>query len=89
MNIYSAITEKTYEHIEEEFKGIGYGKFKDVVASSISDILEPIQKKYNELSLPENDEYIHNICQRGADIAKKIAEKKLRDVYNAVGFITK
>ena len=89
MNIYSAITEKPYNQIEEEFKGMGYGKFKEIVASSISDILEPIQKKYNELSLPENDEYIHNICQRGADIAKKIEEKKLRDVYNAVGFITK
>ena len=89
MNIYSAITEKTYNQIEEEFKGMGYGKFKEIVASSISDILEPIQKKYNELSLPENDEHIHNICQRGSNIAKKIAEKKLKEVYNAVGFIAK
>ncbi len=89
MNIYSAITEKPYNQIEEEFKGMGYGKFKEIVASSISDILEPIQKKYNELSLPENDEHIYNICQRGANIAKKIAEKKLKEVYNAVGFIAK
>ena len=89
MNIYSAITEKTYNQIEEEFKGMGYGKFKEIVASSISDILEPIQRKYNELSLPENDEHIHNICQRGSNIAKKIAEKKLKEVYNAVGFIAK
>ena len=89
MNIYSAITEKPYNQIEEEFKGMGYGKFKEIVASSISGILEPIQKKYNELSLPENDEHIYNICQRGANIAKKIAEKKLKEVYNAVGFIAK
>ena len=89
MNIYSAVTEKTYDQIEAEFKGMGYGKFKEIVASSISDILEPIQKKYNELSLPENDEHIYNICQRGANIAKKIAEKKLKEVYNAVGFIAK
>lgn len=89
MNIYSAVTDKTYTQIEEEFKGIGYGKFKEAVASAISDILEPIQEKYNEMILPENDEYIKNICKKGADVAQKIASEKLKEVYEAVGFVTK
>ena len=89
MNIYSAVTDKTYTQIEEEFKGIGYGKFKEAVASAISDILEPIQEKYNEMQLPENDEYIKNICKKGADVAQKIAQEKLKEVYEAVGFVTK
>ena len=89
MNIYSAVTDKTYAQIEEEFKGIGYGKFKEAVASAISDILEPIQEKYNEMILPENDEYIKNICKKGADVAQKIASEKLKEVYEAVGFVTK
>lgn len=89
MNIYSAVTDKTYAQIEEEFKGIGYGKFKEAVASAISDILEPIQEKYNEMLLPENDEYIKNICKKGADVAQKIASEKLKEVYEAVGFVTK
>ena len=89
MNIYSAVTDKTYTQIEEEFKGIGYGKFKEAVASAISDILEPIQEKYNEMLLPENDEYIKNICKKGADVAQKIASEKLKEVYEAVGFVTK
>lgn len=89
MNIYSAVTDKTYDQIEEEFKGIGYGKFKEAVASAISDILEPIQEKYNEMLLPENDEYIKNICKKGADVAQKIASEKLKEVYEAVGFVTK
>ena len=89
MNIYSAVTDKTYTQIEEEFKGIGYGKFKEAVASAISDILEPIQEKYNEMLLPENDEYIKNICKKGADVAQKIASQKLKEVYEAVGFVTK
>ena len=89
MNIYSAVTDKTYAQIEEEFKGIGYGKFKEAVASAISDILEPIQEKYNEMLLPENDEYIKNISKKGADVAQKIASEKLKEVYEAVGFVTK
>lgn len=89
MNIYAAVTEKTYSQIEEEFKGIGYGKFKEAVASAISDILDPIQEKYNEMLLPENDEYIKDICKKGAELAQKIAQKKLKEVYETVGFVTK
>ena len=89
MNIYAAVTEKTYSQIEEEFKGVGYGKFKEVVASAISDILDPIQEKYNEMLLPENDEYIKDICKKGAEVAQKIAQKKLKEVYETVGFVTK
>lgn len=89
MDIYSAITEKKYEDIEEEFKNVGYGKFKETVAGAISDILEPIQKKYYELSLPENDEYIKDICKKGADIAHNIAKDKLTKVYKTIGFVTK
>ena len=86
MDIYSAITEKTYKQIEEEFKDGGYGKFKMAVAEAIADELEPIQKRYYELSKPENDEYLENILKNGAKIAHEIAEKKLKEVYEAVGF---
>lgn len=89
MDIYSAVTEKTYKQIEEEFEGQGYGKFKLAVADAISNTLDPIQKKYNELSLPENDKYIRDICKKGAKIAHDIAKPKLKEVYEAVGFITK
>lgn len=89
MNIYSAITEKTYSQIEEEFKDVGYGKFKEAVANEIADVLEPIQKRYNELSLTENNEYIEKIFNKGAEIAHDIAKEKLKEVYEAVGFIVK
>lgn len=87
MNIYSAVTDKTYEEIEEEFKGVGYGKFKEAVANAIADTLEPIQAKYKELSLPENDELIRQICAKGEKIAHEKAKQKLKEVYDAVGFI--
>ena len=89
MDIYSAVTEKTYSQIEEEFKDVGYGKFKMAVADAIADVLEPIQKRYNELSLPENNAYIEEICRKGAETAQSIAKNKLKEVYDAVGFIHK
>lgn len=89
MNIYSAITEKSYTKIEEEFKDLGYGNFKKAVADTISDLLEPIQKKYNELELPENDKYIKDIFKKGEVIAHNIAKEKLKEVYKAIGFIAK
>lgn len=88
MDIYSAVTGKTYKKIEEEFKDSGYGKFKLAVAEEISNTLDPIQKKYNELSLPENDNYIREICEKGAKVAQEMAKAKLEEVYDAVGFIS-
>lgn len=88
INIYSAVTDKTIKEIEEEFKDSGYGKFKQAVADAVADLLEPIQAKYAELSLPENDEYIKEICRKGAEIAHEIASKKLKEVQEAIGFRT-
>lgn len=89
INIYSAVTDKSIEEIEKEFEGMGYGKFKQAVAGAIADVLEPIQAKYNELALPENNEYIENICKKGAEVAQKVASEKLKQVQEAIGFIVK
>ena len=89
INIYSAVTNKKILEIEEIFKNTGYGDFKKVVASAIADVLEPIQQKYNELSLPDNDKYIEEICERGARNAQNIARNKLKEVQEAIGFIVK
>ena len=88
INIYSAVTEKSYKKIEEEFKDSGYGQFKMAVANAIADTLEPIQEKYNKLNSPEYEEYLKNICDKGANHAHKIAKNKLKEVYDTVGFIS-
>lgn len=89
IDIYCAVTDKNYKEVEEEFKDSGYGQFKQAVANAVADTLEPIQKKYNELSLPENDQYIKDICEKGAKEAHRIAKKKLREVQEAIGFRVK
>ena len=85
MQIYSSITGKTNEQIENEFEGIGYGEFKTKVAETVIKLLEPIQKKYKELL--ENPEYLEKIYTNGAERARKVAEKTLNNVKEKIGII--
>ena len=89
INIYSAITGKSYTDIEKEFQGVGYGKFKVAVGEVVADELDIIQQKYNKLNSPEYNSYITEILNKGAEEAHKIAETKLNEVYDAVGFLNK
>jgi tryptophanyl-tRNA synthetase len=89
INIYSCVTDKTPEDIEREFDGVGYGKFKMAVGEAVADALSEIQKKYEELNSPENEGILKDIYASGAERAQELASKKLRQVYDAVGFILK
>ncbi len=85
MQIYSAITNKKMEDIEKEFEGRGYGDFKMAVANSVVEILKPIQEKYKELL--NNKKYLKEIDEKGAENAKKLATKTLREVKDKIGII--
>jgi tryptophanyl-tRNA synthetase len=85
MQIYSAITGKSMEEIENEFEGRGYGDFKMTVANSVVDKLEPIQDKYKEIL--EDKEYLEKIYTKGAENARKLASKTLEDVKNKIGIL--
>ena len=85
MSIYGIMKDKSYEEIEAEFEGRGYGDFKGAVAESIIAVLEPIQTKYNEFI--ENPEMLKVIYESGAKKAKEKSEKIIRDVKKKVGLI--
>ena len=80
MEIYGIITNKTMDEIEKEFDGQNYGTFKTKVAEAIIEELKPFHEKYNELM--ENSQYLEEICKKGAEKAKVIANKTLTDVYD-------
>lgn len=86
MSIYSAYTEKSFEEIEKEFAGKGYGDFKAAVAEVVADETEKLQKEYNVFI---NDKaQLDKILIKGAQKASYTAEKTLRKVYRKVGFYT-
>lgn len=85
MTIYSACTGKTYEQIEQEFAGCGYGKFKPAVGEAVVETLRPIREETNRLL--KDKAYLENVYRQGAEKASYVAEKTLRKVYKKVGFI--
>ena len=85
MSIYSAVTGKSFEEIEKEFDGRGYGDFKLAVGESVAECLAPIQQKYNDLV--SDKAQLEAIYKRGAEQAGYLAMKTLRKVYKKVGLI--
>lgn len=87
MSIYSSITGKSFEDIEKEFEGKGYGDFKLAVAEVVVDTLRPIQEKHKELMA--NKDYLDQIMKEGAQRAERLSYKTLRKVYKKVGLVPK
>ncbi len=87
MTIYSAVTGKSYEQIEEEFAGCGYGKFKPAVGEAVVEHLRPIREEANRII--KDKAYLESVYRAGAEKAGYVAEKTLRKVYKKVGFLAK
>lgn len=85
ISIYCAIKGTTKEQVEEEFEGKNYGVFKQAVADSIIEELQPLQKRYKELM--EDQSKLEKIYTQGAKKASIIANKTVKDVYNKIGLV--
>ncbi len=87
MSIYAACTGKTFEQIESEFAGMGYGKFKPAVGDAVVETLRPIREEAEHLL--KDKAYLESVYRSGAEKASYAAEKTLRKVYKKVGFLAK
>lgn len=83
MDIYSAVTGKTYEEIEKEFAGKGYGDFKLAVGEMVADHLKPLQERYEQLM--KDKAYIESMIKQNDEKAAYYANKTLRKVQKKVG----
>ena len=87
MNIYSAVTGKSFDEIEREFDGQGYGVFKPAVGDAVIETLRPIREEATRLL--EDKAYLCSVYTEGAQKASVIARKTLRKVYKKVGLVEK
>lgn len=87
LNIYASMKNITSEQAAQEFGDARYGDFKLAVAESVVEVLRPIQEKYN--TLMHNRDEIATILRTGAERAETIADKTLKDVKTAVGFLNR
>lgn len=87
MQIYSVITNKSFEQIENEFASRGYGDFKNSVGEAVVEVLRPVREEAQRLI---NDKaYLESIYKEGAEHASYVANKTLRKVYKKLGFVAR
>ncbi len=85
MEIYAAVTGKTYETIEREFDGQGYGVFKEAVGEAVAAELAPIQERLT--TLLGDKAQLEALMKEGAAHAAYIANKTLRKVQKKMGYL--
>lgn len=84
MTIYSCCTGKSFDEIEKEFEGKGYGDFKTAVGEAVVAELSPIQERFKELL--KDKKYLEECMAKGAEMATKISYRTLNKVMKKVGF---
>lgn len=87
MTIYSVVTGKTFEEIEKEFSGKGYGDFKTAVGEAVADHLKPVRENFKRLS--QDKAYLQECYKSGAEKAEAISQRTIDKVYKKVGFVQK
>ena len=87
MSIYSSVTGKSFEDIEREFDGKGYGVFKPAVGEAVIETLRPVRAEAERIIADKA--YLQQVYTQGAQKAGHIARKTLRKVYKKVGFVEK
>ncbi|MGN1348012.1 MAG: tryptophan--tRNA ligase [Acutalibacteraceae bacterium] len=85
IGIYSCCTGKTFEEIEKEFDGKGYGDFKVAVAEAVIEELRPVQAEYNRII--DDKAYLKQVAAMGAEKAGRIADRTYQKVMKKVGFL--
>ena len=85
MTIYRAFTGKSYEDIESEFAGRGYGDFKLAVGEACADGLAGVRGEFDRLIADKA--YLESVMKAGADEASYYARKIMSKVRRKVGFV--
>lgn len=85
MAIYSAVTGLSYEQIERDFDGKGYGDFKAAVGEAVVEELRPIRERYEKLVADKA--YLESCYRKADEIALKISSRTMGKVMKKIGFI--
>ncbi|MBR1739729.1 MAG: tryptophan--tRNA ligase [Ruminococcus sp.] len=85
MTIYSVVSGKSFDEIEREFSGKGYGDFKLAVGEAVADSLAPVREKFDQLLADKA--YLKKCYTEGAEKAQMITRRTVSKVYHKVGFV--
>ena len=86
MTIMSSLSGKSFEEIEKEFEGKGYGDFKRAVADVVIAEMEPFKARYEEII---KSGIVDKVLEDGAKKAYEVSKVTLARVQKAVGLYRK
>ena len=87
MAIYSVATGRSFDEIEAEFDGKGYGAFKPAVGEAVVEMFRPIREETERILADKA--YLESVYRAGAEKAGYVANKTLRKVYKKIGFVAR
>jgi tryptophanyl-tRNA synthetase len=85
IDIMSVATGEAPEAIEARYDGAGYGPFKGDVAEAVVELLEPVQKRYEELRSDSRE--LERLLAVGAEKAREASAPTLTAMFDRMGFV--
>jgi tryptophanyl-tRNA synthetase len=86
LTIYQAISGKEPSEVESDFADArGYGDLKSRVADVVVDLIAPIRGRYLELS--EDPAELDRLLAAGAERAREVADPKIQEMKERMGFL--
>ena len=85
MTIYRAFTGKSFDEIEREFDGKGYGDFKMAVGEACADGLAPVRDEFARLMADKA--HLEEVMKNGSDEAAYYARRTMSKVRRKIGFV--
>jgi tryptophanyl-tRNA synthetase len=85
IDILSVATGEAPEAIEARYDGAGYGPFKGDVAEAVVELLEPVQKRYEDLRSDSRE--LERLLAVGAEKAREASAPTLTAMFDRMGFV--
>ena len=85
ITIYASLSGNSLDQALNEVKGKEYSYLKKKLSELLVEVICPIGKEINKLL--EDKRFLEETLKEGTEKAKVIAERNLREIKNAVGFI--
>ena len=85
MTIYRAFSGKSFEEIEREFDGQGYGEFKLALGELAADALKPVRDEFARLM--QDKAHLEAVMKQGSEEAAYYARRTMSKVRRKIGFV--
>jgi tryptophanyl-tRNA synthetase len=85
LTIHSALSGRPVPELEQHFAGRGYGDLKKELAEVVTEALDPIRRRTQELL--DDPAELENVLAAGAARAREVAARTVAEAYDRVGFL--